>query len=87
MSEQECEHVWTEWREQFVLGGTFRCGWHCELCGRYVSQGDIGPAGVGGRVSSRVRLHGAHGGYIDTASGRKCKTQVYDRETGEVTYA
>lgn len=83
----DCDHVWREVREQAIIGGTFRVGWECELCHGYVAIGDLMPGGIGGVVGPRVRLVGVHGGYIETASGKECREQIYDRETQRLTYA
>jgi hypothetical protein len=81
-----CNHVWRQVNEQSLLGGYFPIGYQCELCGQWISQYELNPAGLGGALSPRVELVGACGGYIDTKSGHSTKRQVYDRSTGKLSY-
>ena len=81
-----CEHEWMQVHEQAIIGGTFPVGWKCLLCGKFVGQSDIGPAGLGGHISTKVELYGVHGGLIKTASGKRSRAQIYDSATGKLEY-
>jgi hypothetical protein len=81
-----CEHRWIKVHEQFLLGGSFPVGWQCEKCNKYVPLADITPEGLPGVMTKRHKLVGAHGGAVATGSGKPCKSQIWDEETGKLEY-
>ena len=81
-----CDHQWVQVNEQFLLGDYFPVGYECELCGKWVEQGSLTPSGLGGTMTTKHKLVGAHGGYISTASGKPCRQQIYDSASGKVEY-
>jgi hypothetical protein len=81
-----CDHLWRRMYEQSIIGGYFSIGWKREACGMYVSNSEVTPAGLGGTVGPRHEIMGIHGCAIDTESGKKCRRQIYDESTKELTY-
>ena len=82
-----CEHEWAKLHEQALFGGSFPIGWQCLKCNKTVSNADLTPAGLPGKITKKHKLVGAHGGGIATNTGKKCACQIYDEETKELTYA
>jgi hypothetical protein len=80
-----CEHVWRRVNEQSLFGGYFPVGWRCEKCDEYLSLSEMIP-GTRGTMSHKEELVGAHGGYIDSASGKTSRRQVINRDTKEIEY-
>lgn len=81
-----CQHEWRQLHEQSILGGSFPVGFECIRCNAHVGQHELTPAGLPGTVTSQVRLVGPHGHKIATESGRECSSQIYDKDTGKLTY-
>lgn len=82
----EClSHQWIKVHEQSLIGDTFPIGWECIKCHKYVPIQDMSP-NMGGKVLNKHKLIGAHGNSISSKSGRSSKQQIYDADTGELTY-
>lgn len=81
----ECNHIWRRMREQTVFGSDFASGIKCELCSMSVPQMQVTPD-MGGTMSTRTELMGAHGSRLITSDGKRCRRQVYDSATKELTY-
>jgi hypothetical protein len=81
----EHTHRWRVVHEEFLMGGTFPVGWECVDCKKFVSEGELTPAGLGGVVlNNAARLIAPHGGYSRTSDGKPYKEQIID-EHGKLT--
>lgn len=83
----EHTHEWMKVNEQGLIGGYFPVGWECVACGEWRGNGtDAWELTKSGAQSSKQKLVGPHGGWIQTDTGKKCKAQIYDATTKELTY-
>ena len=80
-----CFHRWRRVYEEFLLGGSFQCGWECTDCKKFISNQELTPNGIEGIVLEKsARLVGPHGGYGNTLDGSSYKEQIINEE-GKLT--
>ena len=82
---KKCSHRWRQVHDEFLLGGSFPCGWECVDCNKFVSSNEVTPEGPGGKILKKsARLVGPHGGHGQTSDGKSYKEQIID-ENGKLT--